>query len=825
MLLTELILSKDTALSQVWIAAHYERKLSKQQALRISVQDSVQDILKENIEPTALRMSGQLMLGVVRIYSRKTQYLFDDCKDVRDKITMAFRPGQVDLPPDQLNASKSAITITASRPGHHHHHHAGNEYADLVINDHITLNMSWQEIAKNFQPLGLAANQGEINLPNRPRYAASARSSSVSRDSEYGGSGESQRGRAGTAEPFEEQGGIDLGLDFGDITSTGGGGGAGDVSIEYGREAGVERAPSIPPSIASGLRAGSHRASSVLSDRSGRSGSTAGHHQFGGSVLGAGEVLFAANRRAGEGRDDDDDAVVDEGPGDLGLDLGEGFELPPLEGEGEGGQMMDVDLPELVQDVQAGDDAEARARARRESTGLSTPPPEGIDADNDTASIMADITPRTANRIAHMALTREKAATRKSALAAEGEQGGKKKKTVRIAGGLAGKNAIDDDIEMDDEALFGRGAAGRRDVSSILGKENYISANEAQLALERIQADPAAFYNPTVQVGNQTFFMATPAGIHMADELKSVFMIPTNILRRRRPETPEGQGSPESRKRARLAAAAGGERGEEEDDEAIEAGRRVQRGLSERFPSEIKDHPMMGDVTFGTEAGLDVSAEPGGFDDLPLEMGDLAAEDEGNIMRRGRSVTPALSVAGTARERLASEARSIRAGSLVPSTSAGNAMLDDCPIGFFDPRHRVHGAPVTDSQVNSSQAGSASQYAALSGVEGEASQADARQRGYSQNTVKAAAFLRGEFSTEEGEVQEGKTISFQEKAKNASKRAASSFFFELLVLGTRDCITLDQPERYGDISVGAKAKLFEVTSGTATASQAVQVAA
>lgn len=43
MLLTELILSKDTALSQVWIAAHYERKLSKQQALRISVQDSVRE--------------------------------------------------------------------------------------------------------------------------------------------------------------------------------------------------------------------------------------------------------------------------------------------------------------------------------------------------------------------------------------------------------------------------------------------------------------------------------------------------------------------------------------------------------------------------------------------------------------------------------------------------------------------------------------------------------------------------------------------------------------------------------------------------------------
>lgn len=385
-----------------------------------------------------------------------------------------------------------------------------------------------------------------------------------------------------------------------------------------------------------------------------------------------------------------------------------------------------------------------------------------------------------------MAETREKAAaTRKSALLAAAEEGGRRKKTARIAGGAAGRNAIDDEIEMDES--FGRGAAGRRDVSSILGKvsaswpckeklarawrltpaplpqENYISANEAELALERIQADPAAFYNPTVQVGNQTFFMATPAGVQMADELKAVFMIPTNALRRRRQEA--GDASPESRKRARLAAG----QEEEEDDEAIEAGRRVQRGLSERFTSE-KDHPM-GDITFGTEAGLDIGDQPGGFDDLPLEMGDIPAESEEGHPIRARSLTPALSVAGTARERLASEARSIRAGSIAPSTS--EHVLEDCAIGFFDARHRVHGAPVTESQISSSQAGS--QYASLGGLEGEASQADARQRGYSQNTVKAAAFLRGEFSTEDGALDESKTISFQEKAKNVRVPAVPFF--------------------------------------------------
>lgn len=36
--------------------------------------------------PLALRLSGQLLLGVVRIYSRKVGYLFQDCNDALLKI-------------------------------------------------------------------------------------------------------------------------------------------------------------------------------------------------------------------------------------------------------------------------------------------------------------------------------------------------------------------------------------------------------------------------------------------------------------------------------------------------------------------------------------------------------------------------------------------------------------------------------------------------------------------------------------------------------------------------------------------------------------------
>ena len=39
----------------------------------------------------ALRTSGHLLLGVVRIYSRKAKYLLADCNEAFVKIKMAFR--------------------------------------------------------------------------------------------------------------------------------------------------------------------------------------------------------------------------------------------------------------------------------------------------------------------------------------------------------------------------------------------------------------------------------------------------------------------------------------------------------------------------------------------------------------------------------------------------------------------------------------------------------------------------------------------------------------------------------------------------------------
>ncbi|KAF9919560.1 sister chromatid cohesion protein 1 [Linnemannia zychae] len=91
MFYSEAILSKKGPLAKVWLAAHWERKLSKNQFLQTNIHNSVDAIMGTDQAPMALRLSGQLLLGVARIYSRKTKYLLEDCNEALVKIKVAFR--------------------------------------------------------------------------------------------------------------------------------------------------------------------------------------------------------------------------------------------------------------------------------------------------------------------------------------------------------------------------------------------------------------------------------------------------------------------------------------------------------------------------------------------------------------------------------------------------------------------------------------------------------------------------------------------------------------------------------------------------------------
>ncbi|ORX87908.1 hypothetical protein BCR32DRAFT_197543 [Anaeromyces robustus] len=110
MFYSESVLLKKGPLAKVWLAAHWERKLSKANFLQANIETSVGAILGNDRPPMALRLSGQLLLGVVRIYSRKTRYLLEDCNEAIVKIKMTFQPGSVNLTDEQI-VSNDAITL------------------------------------------------------------------------------------------------------------------------------------------------------------------------------------------------------------------------------------------------------------------------------------------------------------------------------------------------------------------------------------------------------------------------------------------------------------------------------------------------------------------------------------------------------------------------------------------------------------------------------------------------------------------------------------------------------------------------------------------
>lgn len=92
MFYSQLVLTKRGPLGRVWLAAHWEKKLTKLQVSQTDICESVDAIAKPEV-PLALRTSGHLLLGVVRIYERKIKYLLVDCGEALQKIQLAYRPG------------------------------------------------------------------------------------------------------------------------------------------------------------------------------------------------------------------------------------------------------------------------------------------------------------------------------------------------------------------------------------------------------------------------------------------------------------------------------------------------------------------------------------------------------------------------------------------------------------------------------------------------------------------------------------------------------------------------------------------------------------
>ncbi|KAJ7287591.1 Rec8 like protein-domain-containing protein [Mycena rebaudengoi] len=305
----------------------------------------------------------------------------------------------------------------------------------------------------------------------------------------------------------------------------------------------------------------------------------------------------------------------------------------------------------------------------------------------------------------------------------------------------------------------GLGAAVTTDVSGILTEQRFLPRSSIVMRLLEIRDDPIAHFLPTKVTPNGTFFCAAPPGL--APALAELFLRPvTTVTPKRRGASPEKGPN----KRQRLDSVNG--------DDEVEHGR---RGGS-LAPSMGVGSDIMGrNGSVGPDGAFDFGDHgAGALDDYQLDVPELDA----NL--RAKSAGP-------------SELSRL-------STPAADGMAFDegvesyadatCPIVMFDVR------PSTQSQ----------------GVDNDAEAAEPAEnegKGYSKNTVKALGIIRKELKPVDGDEDEDKSVSFRKMADKASRRAAASFFFELLVLGTRDCVQLNQSAPFENIEIRAKDKLWE----------------
>ncbi|CAH9092247.1 unnamed protein product [Cuscuta epithymum] len=82
MLYSHVLLSKKGHLGNIWIAAHCHKRLNKSQVIQTNISHSIDKILLDEVPVVTYRVLGHLLVGIVRIYSKKVEYLFHDCHKV-----------------------------------------------------------------------------------------------------------------------------------------------------------------------------------------------------------------------------------------------------------------------------------------------------------------------------------------------------------------------------------------------------------------------------------------------------------------------------------------------------------------------------------------------------------------------------------------------------------------------------------------------------------------------------------------------------------------------------------------------------------------------
>ncbi|KAM0954776.1 hypothetical protein ACFX2J_023097 [Malus domestica] len=111
MFYSQCLLSRKGPLGAIWVAAYSFKKLKKSQVNQTDISSSVDKILQDEWDAVAYRVLAYLLLGVVRIYSKKVEYLYDDCNEVLVKINKFVVSTKKNAGPDKLRAPYYTVTL------------------------------------------------------------------------------------------------------------------------------------------------------------------------------------------------------------------------------------------------------------------------------------------------------------------------------------------------------------------------------------------------------------------------------------------------------------------------------------------------------------------------------------------------------------------------------------------------------------------------------------------------------------------------------------------------------------------------------------------
>ncbi|KAK3033446.1 LOW QUALITY PROTEIN: hypothetical protein RJ639_033050 [Escallonia herrerae] len=110
MFYSQCLLSKKGPLGTIWVAAHCLKRLKKEQVAQTNISSSVDKILLDEVPVVTYRILGYLLLGVVRIYSKKN-ILFHDCCDVLTGICRFAVNKKSKTPMEAMIIPYSSITL------------------------------------------------------------------------------------------------------------------------------------------------------------------------------------------------------------------------------------------------------------------------------------------------------------------------------------------------------------------------------------------------------------------------------------------------------------------------------------------------------------------------------------------------------------------------------------------------------------------------------------------------------------------------------------------------------------------------------------------